>query len=108
MNDLWHFAGEAPSGFLFREGGKTNASRVKDLAALLSESPSPNNKLFKEMTASLTEVLLQAVDLRLKHPERYADLVLAAIDKQQDSSWDANLGGMLALIEEARLKRKIG
>jgi glycogen synthase len=107
MNDLWHPASEAPSGFLFREGGKTTAGRVRDLAALLSESPSPNNKLFKEMTAALCEVLLQAVELRLKQPENYAELVLSAIEKQEGSSWEVNLGGMLALIEEARLKRKI-
>lgn len=107
MNDLWHPSNEAPSGFLFREGGKTTIGRVKDLAALLSESPSPNNKLFKEMTAALTEVLLQAVELRLKQPEKYVELVLAAIEKQEGSSWEFNLGGMLALIEEARLKRDL-
>ncbi len=107
MNDLWHPSNEAPSGFLFREGGKTTAGRVKDLAALLSESPSPNNKLFKEMTSALSEVLLQAVDLRLKHPNQYAELVLAAIEKQEGSSWEVNLGGMLALIEEAKLKRSL-
>ena len=107
MNALWHPANEAPSGFLFREEGKTTASRVKDLRALLSESPSPNNKLFKEMTTALTEVLLQAVELRLKQPDKYTELVLAAIEKQEGSSWEVNLGGMLALIEEARLKRKL-
>jgi len=107
MNALWHPANEAPSGFLFREGGKNSAARVRDLQALLSQSPSPNNKLFKEMTSALTEVLLQAVDLRVKSPEKYAELVLAAIEKQESSSWEVNLGGMLALIEEARLKRKI-
>ncbi len=107
MNALWHPANEAPAGVLFREGGKTTAGRVKDLAALLSESPSPNNKLFKEMTTALSEVLLQAVELRVKQPEKYAELVLAAIEKQEGSSWEVNLGGMLALIEEARLKRKI-
>jgi glycogen synthase len=107
MNALWHPASEAPGGFLFREGGKTTGGRVKDLAALLSESPSPNNKLFKEMTAALCEVLLQAVELRVKQPEKYAELVLAAIEKQEGSCWEVNLGGMLALIEEARLKRKI-
>lgn len=107
MNDIWHPANEAPGGLLFREGGKTTAGRVKDLAALLSQSPSPNNKLFKEMTAALCEVLLQAVELRLMQPEKYAELVLAAIEKQEGSSWEVNLGGMLALIEEARLKRKI-
>jgi glycogen synthase len=107
MNDLWHPASEAPSGLLFREGGKTTPGRVKDLAALLSQSPSPNNKLFKEMTAALSEELLQAVELRLKQPEKYAELVLAAIEKQEGSSWEVNLGGMQALIEEARLKRKI-
>jgi len=107
MNDLWHPSNEAPGGLLFREGGKTTASRVRDLAALLSQSPSPNNKLFKEMATALCEVLLQAVDLRLKQPEKYAELVLAAIEKQEGASWEVNLGGMLALIEEARLIRKI-
>ncbi|PKO03204.1 MAG: hypothetical protein CVU43_03725 [Chloroflexi bacterium HGW-Chloroflexi-5] len=107
MNDLWHPSNEAPSGFLFREGGKTTAGRVRDLAALLSQSPSPDNKMFKEMTAALSEVLLQAVALRVNQPDKYAELVLAAIEKQEGSSWEVNLGGMLALIEEARLKRKI-
>lgn len=107
MNALWHPSNEAPGGLLFREGSKLTAGRVKDLAVLLSQSPSPNNKLFREMTAALCEGLLQAVALRVKQPDKYAELVLAAIEKQQGASWEVNLGGMLALIEEARLKRVI-
>ena len=67
----------------------------------------PTTNFFKEMTTALTEVLLQVVELRLKQPDKYNELVLAAIEKQEGSSWEVNLGGMLALIEEARLKRKL-
>ena len=59
------------------------------------------------MRDSLSEVLKEAVMLRLNKPDEYVKLVLAALNKQETSSWYANLGGMLALIEEARIRRKL-
>jgi hypothetical protein len=47
------------------------------------------------------------VHLRLHQPDAYAGLVLAALEKQEGLSWYENLGGMTALIEEARMKRTI-
>jgi glycogen synthase len=106
LNARWHTPLEAPSGFLFREDGKSaSPARIRDLRALLSDSPSPQNPLFIEMRAALSKTLLEAIHLRLQSPEKYASLVLAAIEKQEACSWDENRGGMLALIEEARGKR---
>lgn len=102
MNRLWHKRGEAPSGLLFREGGRSaSAERVRDLRALLSESPSPENRLFRGMRDSLSRVLLKAVDLRRKRPDQYAALSMACLARQQSSSWEDNLNALLALMDEA-------
>lgn len=105
MNALWHSPFEEPSGLLFREPAGTGTPA--EWRALLTESPSPDNPLFRVMRDSLTEVLGQAIDLKLKRPEDYARLVLGALQRQARSSWEANLGGMLALIEEARARRRV-
>lgn len=80
---------------------------IQDLGDLLSVSPSPDNRLFRAMSAALTAVLLNAVKLRLDEPLEYSDLVRAALEKQEASSWLVNLGGMVALIEQARVARQI-
>jgi glycogen synthase len=101
----WRRPGEAPSGFLFREPCWRDPSTLGDLRALLEEAPSPDNRVFRSIRDSLTAVLKQAVELRLKQPLVYAALVRAALNKQEGLSWEVNLGGMLALIEQARSAR---
>lgn len=108
MNAKWHSQNETPTGFLFREQAASDSSQLtKDLEALLKESPSPENGVFTAMRDSLSAVLREAVCLRKDRPDDYARLVLAAIEKQEGLSWHENLGGMIALIEEARIKREI-
>lgn len=107
INDLWHRSGEPPSGILFREDPTTDAAAPEWLGALLTTSPSPGNPLFRAITAALSDALREAVALWLRQKDEYARLVLAALERQSDSSWEANLGGMLALIEEARIRRPL-
>ena len=107
ISGVWHSRGELPTGFLFRESPTYSSSITNDLKALLSESPSPDNDLFRGMKDALSKVLRQAVQLRRHKPESYARLVCAALQKQGESSWLVNLGGMVALIEEARIRREI-
>ena len=108
MNAAWHGRDEAETGFLFREQYTTDLAHLThDLKSLLEESPSPENGLFTAMRDSLRDILREAVLLRLDQPDAYANLVLAALEKQEGLSWHENLGGMIALIEEARIKRAI-
>ena len=108
MNALWHKEDEAPTGFLFREpAAPQDDLMIRDLQELLSVSPSPENDLFIAMRDALSEALLKAIQLRLKHPAKYARLVCAAIEKQESTSWEANLKRMLLLMDEARKKRKL-
>lgn len=104
FNNLWHSAGEQPTGFLFRED---HTASVPDLAALLEQSPSPHNQTFRMMVDALKAVLTQAVQIRQEEFDQYAALVMATIEKQLGQSWLINLGGMLALIEEARHVRTL-
>jgi glycogen synthase len=103
----WHTAGEEPSGLLFREPENSTSTLVADLRALLESSPSPHNALFQGMVAALKATLTEAIDLRLHRWENYAELVRAALRRQQESSWLANLGGMTALVEQARGRRPL-
>jgi glycogen synthase len=107
ISDVWHSRGEAPTGFLFREPATCSTHTTDDLRALLSESPSPHNELFVGMKHALRVVLRRAVELCRDQKESYARLVFAALQKQEESSWLANLGGMTALIEEARVRRDL-
>jgi glycogen synthase len=102
----WHPKGAAPTGFLFREESQA-APPVGELGELLSLSPSPRNGVFHAMTAGLKQVLKHAVAVRRQNPQTYARLVRAALERQQQSSWLINLGGMLALVEEARGRRRL-
>ena len=103
MNRLWHERVEAPTGLLFREGGlQSTAGRVRDLRALLSESPSPENGLFRAMRNELALILRRAVDLRLQAPEQYAALAMACLARQQAGTWEDNLHALLVLMEDAR------
>jgi glycosyltransferase involved in cell wall biosynthesis len=103
----WRRPGEAPSGFLFREPCWSDPSTVDDLRALLETTPSPDNRVFREMRDSLTAVLKRAVRVRLEQPQVYAALVRAALEKQEGLSWEVNLGGMLALMEQARIGGRV-
>jgi glycogen synthase len=107
INARWHSRFEEPSGFLFRENyDRSLAELENDLRSLLTVSPSPQNYLFLKMRESLQAVLIAAIDLRLNRTDQYIKLVSAALNRQLNSNWYTNLGGMLALIEEARVKRK--
>ncbi|MGD8782698.1 MAG: glycogen/starch synthase [Ignavibacteria bacterium] len=105
INSLWHTINEAPTGYLFREQITHEHSIIPELESLLAESPSPNNYFFREMQRALTKVLKQSIELRINKPKEYANLVMNVIEKQKDTSWLINLGGMQSLIEEARIKR---
>jgi glycogen synthase len=105
MYERWHAAGESPTGFLFREDpALATAGGCREL---LESSPSPDNSLFRGMVAALRATLNDAVKLRQSDFPAYARLVAAGLDKQQELSWAVNLGGVLALIEVARLSRPI-
>lgn len=108
MDRLWHKKNDPPTGFLFREPLSNDLEQLTaDLVDLLGTNPSTDSALFKSMQNALSEVLVEAVRLRVDHPERYAELVMAAIEKQKSTSWEENLNGMLALIAKVRRKRKI-
>jgi glycogen synthase len=106
INAKWHSQFEEPTGFLFRETYDRSAAELEnELSSLLTINPSPQNYLFRQMRDSLQDVLRQAIDLRLNQSGEYFKLVLAVLKKQEISNWLTNLGGMLALIEQARMVR---
>lgn len=107
MNSRWHTFTEKPTGILFREAEAADQTQLTaDLAELLSVSPSSNNDTFKAMQDSLSEALIEAVDLRMQDEEKYAETVLAAIEKQESTSWDDNLKGLLQLVKKVKFKKK--
>lgn len=101
-----HNAMEKPSGFSYREPSCKDPAVLPDLAGLLRESLAPDNLTFRQMRDELSGVLLKAVNLRHSQPLRYAELVLAALNKQGTLSWHQNLGGMQALVQAARLRKR--
>ncbi len=103
INDLWHEKTENATGFLFREEPSTDVKKlVSDLKELLASAPSDENSLFKEIVASLKSVLMQAIRLRIEHPEQYEKLVNAAVHKQDAWTWEQNLEAILNLVEAVR------
>jgi glycogen synthase len=98
----WHRPGDPASGFLFREPCWRDPATMEDLRALLETPVSPDNRVFREMRDSLAAVLKRAVEVRLQEPLVYASMVRAALEKQDGWGWEVNLGGMLALVEQAR------
>jgi glycogen synthase len=102
---LWHSTHEQPTGFLFREPVTTGVLLEAELAELLQQSPSPENSVFRGMVEELTAVLVKAVALRLEEPERFANLLKSVLEKQEGTSWQVNLGGILALVEQRRAAR---
>ncbi len=106
MNALWHTPEEEPTGILFREPIAMENLPHHELRELLTQSPTPWNWIFRSMCESLKDTLKEAVAVRLQQPEEYARLVLAALKKQQGTSWLVNLGGMVGLIEAAMAKKQ--
>jgi glycosyltransferase involved in cell wall biosynthesis len=101
----WHDPWDLPSGLGFREpAGETEAA---DLRALLTGDFGPENATFHAIVASFAGALDAAVDLRRGRPRDYARLVRGALHAQRGRDWLVQLGGILALVEEARLRRPI-
>ncbi len=105
VNTIWHDPWELPSGLGFRE--PITPTEVEDLRALLTGALAPDNLTFRAMVASFAEVLHTAVLIRRQRPEAYARLVQGALRAQMDRDWIVQLGGILALVEEARLRRTL-
>lgn len=100
LNALWHGQESEPNGLTFRE--PSSASEFPDLAGLLRDAPSPGNATFRAMVEALAGTIEQAVSMRQGRPDLYAHLVRGAIRTQLTRSWEMNLGGLLALVEQAR------
>jgi len=105
LNAIWHDPWELPSGLGFRES--RTPTEVDDLRGLLSGTFAPDNPTFRAMVASFAEILETAVTIRRDSPEVYARLVLGALRAQMDRDWLIQLGGILALVDEARLRRPL-
>ncbi|MGZ3488050.1 MAG: glycogen/starch synthase [Isosphaeraceae bacterium] len=105
LNAIWHDSWELPSGLGFRE--PTTLTEVDDLRALLTGSFAPENLTFRAMVSAFAEVLATAVSIRRDRPEVYARLVQGALRAQMERDWLTQLGGILALVEEARLRRPL-
>jgi hypothetical protein len=105
LNTIWHDPWELPSGLGFRE--PTTLTEVDDLRALLTGSFAAENLTFRAMVLSFAEVLATAVSIRCDRPEAYARLVQGALRAQMERDWLIQLGGILALVEEARLRRPL-
>jgi len=104
MSALWHSTHEQPTGFLFRENVSAHVFLEQQLTELLQQSPSPTNDLFRCMVGELAAVISKALAIRLEDPQCYADLVKGILEKQENTSWEVNLGGMLALVEQQRAR----
>jgi hypothetical protein len=52
-------------------------------------------------------VLAKAVSIRRDRPEAYARLIRGVLRAQMGRDWLIQLGGVLALVEEARLRRPL-
>jgi len=105
LNTIWHDSWELPSGLGFRE--PTTLTEVDDLRALLTGSFAPDNVTFRAMVSSFAEVLATSVSIRRDDPQVYARLVQGALRAQMGRDWLIQLGGILALVEEARLRRPL-
>jgi glycogen synthase len=105
LNAIWHEPWELISGLGFRE--PTTLTEVDDLRALLTERQAPDNLTFRAMVSSFAEVLLSAVSIRRDRSDAYARMVRGALRAQIGREWLITLGGVLALVEEARLRRPL-
>jgi hypothetical protein len=105
LSALWHEPWELPSGLGFRE--PATPSEVDDLRAILAFPEAPDNPTFRAMVSSFAEVLAKAVSIRRDRPQAYAQLVRGALHAQMGRDWLIHLGGIQALVEEARLRRPL-
>jgi hypothetical protein len=105
LSALWHEPWELPSGLGFRE--PATPMEVDDLRAILAFPEAPDNPTFRAMVSSFAEVLAKAVSIRRDRPQAYAQLVRGALRAQMGRDWLIHLGGILALVEEARLRRPL-
>jgi glycosyltransferase involved in cell wall biosynthesis len=105
LRDLFHPAGALPSGFTFREDPLADSGRsaneVRDI--LVNPTPAPHNETLARMTVALARVVKQAVSIHATEPGRYARLVQGALRAQMVRTWEMNLGGVLALVDAARV-----
>lgn len=104
INESGHEPGASPSGFLFREE-EPQSQATELFRDLLTQSPTPRNSLFHAMVRALSDVLLQAIECRRHDEDAYARLVLAALERHDAYSWQANWGGVVALVEAARARK---
>jgi len=86
---------------------RATLTEVDDLRALLTGSFAPENLTFRAMVSAFAEVLATAVSIRRDRPEVYARLVQGALRAQMERDWLIQLGGILALVEEASLRRPL-
>jgi hypothetical protein len=105
MGALWHEPWELPSGLGFRE--PATKTEVDDLRAILDFPEAPDNPTFRAMVSSFAEMLAKAVSIRRDRSQAYAQLVRGALRAQVGRDWLIQLGGILALVEEARQRRPL-
>jgi glycogen synthase len=105
LSGIWHDPWALPSGLGFRE--PSTPTEVDDLRALLTGALTTDNLTFGAMVSSFAEVLSTAVAIRVERPLVYARLVQGALRAQMGRDWLLQLGGILALVEEARSRRPI-
>lgn len=103
FDERWHYPGEPPTGFLFRE----DLDEIPDDLSELERDPSTSNDTSTSMVKALSATLMRAIHVWQNDKETYAKLVLNCLEKQGKQSWFTNMGGMLSLIEEARIKRPL-
>ena len=105
INALWHNPWDLPSGLGFREPG--TATEVADLRALLTGRAEPDNPTFRAMVSAFADALQTAVAIRRDRPHVYGRLVLGALQAQTGRDWLIQLGGILSLVEQARIRRPL-
>lgn len=105
LQSKWH-PGEPATGYLFREDELEDpVEQERQLQALLTQSPSPENLLFRRMVAALTATLVQAVAWKEADLSGWAQLVGRALDQQMAWSWKENFAMQLALMRDAMNRR---
>ncbi len=105
LNAIWHEPWEPPCGLGFRE--PSTPTEVDDLRSLLTGTFTPDNLTFRAMVASFAEILATAVAIRRDRPQVYARLVHGVLRAQMGRDWLIQLGGILALVDKARLRRPL-
>jgi len=107
LNTLWHPPTAIPSGFTFREIPLADENQtIADLRdLLLNATPAPENETFNRMVSALTETVSEAIRIKLNEPLVIAQLTLGALRAQMLRTSEMNLGGVLSLVDAARLQQ---